>query len=72
MVDKEVGRGGVCRHCHITLVQRSGDDAVRLFCMTTQTKGTEYSVVGGGVLCRWWRTLLVAEAEAKRGSWRKL
>ena len=33
-----------------------------------------YSVGGGGVLCRWRRTLSVAVAveEAKRGSWCKL
>ena len=66
VVDGEVGRGGVRHHSHISLVWRLGGDAVICFCMPARTEGTAYSVVGGGVLCRWWRTLAVAEVEAKR------
>ena len=65
MVGREVGSCGVRRHYHIDLVQRSGVDAVICFFNPSQTKGTDYSVVGGGVLCWWRHTLLVAEVEAK-------
>ena len=66
MVGREVVSGGVRRHFHIGLVQRSGGDAVICFRMPARTEGTAYSVVGGGVLCRWRHTLSGAEAEAKR------
>ena len=36
------------------------------FNMPARTEGIAYSVVGGGVICRWRSTLLVVEAEAKR------
>ena len=66
VVDREVGSGGVRHHIHIVLFWKSGGDAVICFCMLAQNKGTAYFAVGGGVLCRWQRTLSVAELEAKR------
>ena len=68
------GRGGwrrgrqrqVNHHHHIIIVWRSGEDVVICFHMPAQTEGTAYSVVGGGVICQWRRTLSVAEEEAKR------
>ena len=67
VVGGEVRSGGVCRHHHIGLVWQSGGNTVICFRMTAQTEGMAYSVVGGGVICRWRRTLSVLEAEAKRG-----
>ena len=55
VVGGEVRSGGVCHHHHIRIVRRSGGDAVIFFRMPAQTEGTAYSVVGGGVLCRWRR-----------------
>ena len=52
VVDGEFGSGKVRRHCRIGLVQRSGGNAVLLFCMTAQTAGEAYSI-DGGIL--WWR-----------------
>ena len=66
VVDGEVGSGRVRRNFGIGLVWRSGGDAVICFRMPDQTKGASSSVVGGGVICWWRRTLSVAEAEAKR------
>ena len=56
----EVGSGRVRHHHHINLVQRTGGNAVICLRMPAQTKGAEYSVVGGGILCQWWCTLPVA------------
>ena len=61
VVGGEVGSGGVIFHPHISLVWRSGGDAVICFSIPARTEGTSYSVVGGGALCWWWRTLLVVE-----------
>ena len=66
IVGGEVGSNGVRRHHNISLVWRLGGDASIYFCMPSQTKGTAYYVVGGGVLCWWRNTILVAETEAKR------
>ena len=66
MVGGEVGSDRVRRHFHTGLVWRLGGDASIYFCMPTRTKGTAYYVVGGGVLCQWRNTILVAETEAKR------
>ena len=33
VVVREVNSGGVRRHCHIGLIQRSGEDEVICFCM---------------------------------------
>ena len=52
MVGGEFGSGKVRRHFRIGLVQRSGGNAVILFCMTAQTAGEAYSI-DGGIL--WWR-----------------
>ena len=71
VVGGEVGSDRICFHHHISLVRRSGGDAVICFRMPAQTKGTAYSGVGGGVLCWWRHNLLVAEADSKKGSWRK-
>ena len=56
--DGEVGSSGVSRRCRIGLVWRLRGDVIIWFCMRSQTEG-------GGVLCRWWRILLVVVAEAK-------
>ena len=53
VVGGEVFSGGVRFHCHIGPGRRSGGDAVVCFCMPAQTKGTEYFVVGGELICRW-------------------
>ena len=66
IVGGEVGSNGVRRHHNISLVWRLGGDAFICFRMPAQTEGTAYFVVGGDMLCRWRRTLFVAEAEAKR------
>ena len=65
MFGGEVISGGVHCHRHIGLNRKLGGDVVICFCMTACTEGTSYSVVGGGVLYRWRRTLSVAEAEVK-------
>ena len=61
VVGREVGSSRVRWHSN-GLVWRSGGIAVICFCMPDQTEGTAYYVVGGGLLCQWRRTLLVAEA----------
>ena len=67
VVRGEVGSVGVPRHFRMGLIRRLVGDTVIFYFMPAQTKGTAYSVVGGGVLCWWRRTLLVVEAEVKRG-----
>ena len=54
VVGRYVNSGGICYYCFITLVQRLGVNMVVLFCMTDQTKGATYSVVGC-VLFHWRR-----------------
>ena len=53
VVSREVCSGAVCHHHHISIVRRSGGDAVICFRMPAQTEKTAYYVVGRGVLCRW-------------------
>ena len=52
VVGGEVSSGGACHHNHISIVWRSGGDAVTCFRMPAQTEETAYSVVGGGVIYR--------------------
>ena len=49
VVGGEVGSGGIHCHSRIGLVRRSEGNAVICFRMTSQTKGAEYSVCGGGI-----------------------
>ena len=55
VIGREISSGRVCHHHHIGIVRRSGGNAVTCFRMPAQTKGTAYSVVGVGILCRWRR-----------------
>ena len=66
VVGREVDSGGVRCHRYISLIWRLGGNAIICFHMPAQTEWTSYSIVGGGVLCWWRRTLSVAEVEAKR------
>ena len=66
VVGGEVVSGRVCRHCHIGLVLQSGGDAVICFSIPARTKGTTYSIVGGGLIFQWRRTISTSEAEANR------
>ena len=52
VVGREVGSGGIRCNIHIGIVRRSGGEAVICFCMPARTKGTAYSVIGGGALYR--------------------
>ena len=65
VVAGEFRSGKVRCHYSISPVRHLGGDTIIYFRMPSQTKGTAYSVVGGGVLCQMRRTILVAEAEEK-------
>ena len=62
MLTGDIGASEVSDICEI---RRLGGDIVICFCMPALTKGAAYYVGGGGILCWWQCTLLVAEAEEK-------
>ena len=62
VVGGEVYISGVHHHHRIIRVWRSEVYNFIFFCMPARTEGAAYSVIGGVILCRWRRTILVAEA----------